>query len=194
VSESIEISSERRRTVSSSYVARHPNSPLVINMIRLARFALVLALVALSSPAYGQTAGFGVGPKLGFYLSGGAFAIGAVTEFPMTREVTIEPGLEFVVGIKDLTRIILDANVRYGFPLQGLSIEPWVLAGLGYRFDSYHFVSGNTSDSSPHLNLGGGVTFNARASLQPWAGLKIYLLDSKGGSDVLLQGGVNFYL
>jgi hypothetical protein len=133
-----------------------------------------------------------IGPKAGIYFNNSLIMIGAIAEIPLTPNLDFEPGVETVLGIDYTTRIVLDANARYSFDMQGTDVRPFVMGGIGLAFD---FVNTGTTSSrnDPRLNLGGGAVFNSRSLTQFWAGLKLYLL-SKESSDVLLQGGVNFYL
>ncbi len=155
--------------------------------------ACLLLCLAASLPAAAQVRGFAIGPKAGIYLDKGKFMVGAVGEFPFTPNLYFEPGLELVSGIVNTTRIIIDANARYTFPLQGLTIEPFVLGGFGMKVDLYDTGNDTFTDTGFRLNIGGGTVFNSRGLVQPWGGLKIYLLE-EADSDVLLQVGVNFFL
>jgi hypothetical protein len=162
------------------------------------RFLLIVALLAMAVLASGpaqaqQLSRTSIGPKLGFYVDIGKFMVGAVGDFALTSNLYLEPGFEIVFGIPSTTRLIGDLNARYAFLVQGQTFQPWVLGGFGIRSDNYTFANASTSSTAFRLNLGGGITFNTRSDLQPWAGLKIYLL-GKDDSDVLLQGGVNFFL
>jgi len=54
-------------------------------------------------------------------------------------------------------------------------------------------LNGKTAtQTNLEANLGGGLTFSIRSSVQPWVGLKIFI--QSDDSDVGLQGGVNWYL
>jgi hypothetical protein len=144
-----------------------------------------------------QVLGNAIGPKAGFYLDGGNLMIGAVAEFPLTANIDIEPGLELVLGITNTTRIVADGNIRYSFLLQGLTVKPFVLGGVGIQFDSYKASSGGNATGSrtkPLMNLGGGASFNTRSRIQPWGALKFSFLGSAGDGGALLEAGVNFYL
>jgi hypothetical protein len=158
------------------------------------RFLFVLTLLALlggARQAVAQVSGVAVGPKLGFYLSSGKVAVGGIAEFPITRELDFEPGIEAVLGLQYTSLFILDANLRYSFTIPGEVIRPYVLGGLGIAHTSIDAGGTSLSSTDLQLNLGGGVVFNSRSLVQYWAGLKLYFLN---GSDVLLQGGVLFYL
>ncbi|MEO5928668.1 MAG: hypothetical protein ABIR47_01935 [Candidatus Kapaibacterium sp.] len=122
--------------------------------------------------------------------------IGAIGEIPITRDIDFEPGVEMVLGIPSTTLIAIDGNIRYSFTLPGETIRPFALGGLAVQLQTYDVgitSTGATSKTNTgfRLNLGGGVVFNSRSLIQYWTGLKIYFLE---GNDVVLQGGVLFYL
>ena len=118
--------------------------------------------------------------------------VGGLGEFPVAANTFFEPGVEIVFGIKNTTRLVADVNGRYTFLVKGASIEPFILAGIAGRIDIYDTDGQTFTDTGFRLNLGGGVTVNPRSLMQPWAGVKIFLLDDTG-TDLALQGGVNFY-
>jgi hypothetical protein len=156
-------------------------------------FIPLLFLLCVATGAHAQIQSPAIGPKLGLYFNNSLFMLGAISEIPLTAALDFEPGVELVLGVSHTTRVVVDANGRYSFTLQGNDLRPFVMAGLGVVTD---FVSvGGTSDSKTDLrvNLGGGVVFNSRSLTQYWGGLKISVL-SDDNSDVLLQAGVNFYL
>lgn len=151
----------------------------------------LLLLTALSLPLAAQEAPVTLGPKGGFYLEKANLMLGIVGEYPLDQRLLLVPGVEYVAGISETVRIILDGNVHYLIPIRGSATRPFLLAGAGVRFD--FFKVGGSSEASFRLNLGAGVAFNTAAAVQPWAGMKFYLLDVKK-SDICLQGGVNFVL
>lgn len=156
--------------------------------------ALFCAMVVSASA---QQSLFGVGPKVGLYLAGPSIMVGGVAEIALTQDWIIEPGAEFVLvnnkASGNTTRLILDGNVRYAFRVRGETFSPFVLAGPGVAIDLSTEGATTGTDADFRLNLGGGVTLNTRSNIQPWFGLKIYVL-AEADSDVLLQGGLNFYL
>ena len=158
------------------------------------RILFVLTLLALLGGvhrAVAQVSGIAVGPKLGLYLSSGKLAVGGIAEFPITRDLDFEPGIETVLGIQYTTLFILDANLRYSFTIPGEVIRPYVMGGLGIANTSINAGGTSASSTDLQLNLGGGVVFNSRSLVQYWAGLKLYFAN---GNDALLQGGILFYL
>jgi hypothetical protein len=161
-------------------------------------FIPLLAFICFNT-AHAQLRQNAIGPKLGIYFNNSLFMLGAIGEFPMTPNLDFEPGVESVFGISYTTRIVLDVNGRYSFDMQGTDVRPFVMGGLGLALDFVNVpgVAGSPSASDSRsdfrLNLGGGAVFNSRSTMQFWTGLKLYLL-SRESSDVLLQGGVNFYL
>ena len=160
---------------------------------RILPLLLLLGLISIAAPsAFGQVKGYGFGPKIGLYLDQGRFMVGALGEFPVAANIFFEPGAEMIFGIPNTTRLVADLNARYTFLVKGASIEPFVLAGLAGRSDIYSAASQSFTDTGFRLNLGAGVTVNPRSLLQPWGGIKIFFLDDTG-TDLALQGGVNFY-
>lgn len=149
-------------------------------------------LTVAANSALGQVQGYGLGPKIGLYLDQGRLMVGGLGEFPVAANTFFEPGVEIVFGIKNTTRLVADVNGRYTFLVKGASIEPFILAGIAGRIDIYDTDGQTFTDTGFRLNLGGGVTVNPRSLMQPWAGVKIFLLDDTG-TDLALQGGVNFY-
>lgn len=165
-------------------------------MRRLFATLCLFVLATGISSLHAQVQGTAIGPKAGFYISAGRLAGGAIAEFPLTRDIDIEPGIEAVVGIPNTTRIVLDANGRYSFTIPGETIRPFLLGGLGLQFDTVVLpsaagTSASSTQSDFRLNIGGGTVFNSRDLIQYWVGLKLYLLS---GSDAIIQGGVLFYL
>ena len=160
----------------------------------IAGCALLCAMVV---PASAQQSLFGVGPKVGLYLQGPSFMLGGVAEIAVTQNWIIEPGAELVFvsnkSAGNTTRLVLDGNVRYAFQIRGETFSPFVLGGPGVAIDLSSEGATTGTQADFRLNIGGGVTLNTRSSMQPWFGLKIYLL-SEDDSDVLIQGGLNFYL
>ena len=148
-------------------------------------------LCVLAAPASAQQSLFGVGPKIGYYLDG-VFMLGGVVEFPITKSWILEPGVELIFEENSTTRIVIDGNVRYAFQLRGQTFSPYLLAGLGLAIDVQSRGGSTVTQTNLEANLGGGLTFNTRSDMQPWAGLKIFIQGED--SDVGLQGGVNFYL
>jgi hypothetical protein len=167
-------------------------------MKRTILIALFFAAAFLAGErATAQVLGNAVGPKAGFYLDGGYLMVGAIADFALTANIDLEPGLEFVLGKKNTTRIVVDGNIRYSFPLQGLTVKPFVLGGLGLQYDSFKSSSGgNATGSQTKLlaNLGGGAVFSTRSRIQPWGALKFSFLGGTGDGGALLEAGVNFYL
>jgi hypothetical protein len=159
----------------------------------LAAAATVTLLFAASRPAAAQIQAVGVGPKAGFGLDKGTFMIGGIAEFPINANLDFQPGIEFLPNPNPkTTRLVIDADGRYTFLLQGLTLRPFVLAGLGLSKDFYSFAGGSSSDLEFRINFGGGVVFNTRSLIQPWVGLKGFILADN--NDIFLEGGVNFYL
>jgi opacity protein-like surface antigen len=152
---------------------------------------LLFCMVGGAAVASAQVRGTGLGPKAGLYLDGSLFMAGAVMELPLTSNFDIEPGAELVFGISNTTRIVLDANGRYSFDIIGSDIRPYLAGGVGLVLDFVSLAGASASNSDFRLNLGAGVTFSTRSLVQPWVGLKLALLSAQ--SDVLVQGGVNFY-
>jgi hypothetical protein len=152
---------------------------------------MLLLLVAVTTPAPAQESRIAAGPKGGFFLEKAYLMLGMVGEYPLEGGWMLVPAVEYVAGISETTRIILDGNLHYLIPLRGSTTRPFLLGGAGVRFDFYK-VDGS-SEASFRLNLGGGVSFNSAGAVQPWAGVKIFFLDVKK-SDLCLQGGVNFVL
>lgn len=152
--------------------------------------SLILLCAAAAQAQMRQNA---IGPKVGIYFNNSLFMLGVIGEIPMTPNLDFEPGLETIFGIDHTTRLVLDANGRFSFDLQGSDVRPFLLGGLGLAFDFVNTGLASSSRTDFRLNLGGGAVFNSRSLIQYWGGLKIYLL-SKDNSDVLLQAGANFYL
>ena len=160
-------------------------------------FAIIVGTVlCIASPsAQAQQSLFGIGPKAGFYLKGDPM-IGAVAEFLFTRSIIFEPGVEVIFEGNSITTFVADANLRYAFQVRGETYSPFLLGGLGLGMSIASQGSETETDQKLRLNLGGGLTFNTRASTQFWGGLKIYteLTGDDTDSDVSLQAGVIFYL
>lgn len=160
---------------------------------RILLLATALIIVGASGVAQAQIQGFAIGPKLGFYLDGGKFFIGATGVYTITPDIDFEPGVEYVLGIDHVTRVVLDANARYNFTLRGITVRPFILGGVALVMDRSSFASGSDTRFTGRLNIGGGAVFNSRSLVQYWGGMKIYLL-SEEDSDVALQAGVVFFL
>lgn len=161
--------------------------------MRSSFFTLIAAIsfmLFVHIPLCAQVKGVAIGPKVGFHLDRGTPMVGAIMEFTLTPNLDIEPGVEYVFEKLNTTRLVIDGNLRYSITLTGLTVRPFVLAGVGLVSD---YLSGGATRTDVRLNLGGGAVFNSRSLIQYWAGLKIFLL-AKNDSDVLLQGGVLFYL
>lgn len=161
--------------------------------LRILLTTLAMVVAVSIGTARAQVQGFAIGPKIGFYLDGGKFFLGATGIYTLTPELDFEPGVELVLGIDHVTRVVLDANGRYNFNLRGVTVRPFALAGVGIVMDRSSFASGSDTRFKGRLNLGGGAVFNSRSLVQYWGGIKIYLL-SEDDSDVALQGGVVFFL
>ena len=134
---------------------------------------------------------FGIGPKAGLYLKGHPM-VGAIAEIPLTRNIYIEPGLELIFPGNNTTRITLDLNGRYAFRPRGESFSPFLLGGLAYATDIVSVNDETGTNSDLFFNLGGGLFLNTRSATQYWLGLKAVV--GGGDSDVLLQGGIVWYL
>jgi hypothetical protein len=154
---------------------------------------LIVLLSIGATAARAQVFGSAIGPKVGLYLDGGNPMIGAIAEIPIRSDIDIEPGLELVLGKLNVTRFVIDANIRYSFLWSGLTVKPFVMAGLGLQLDQFSGTE-TASRVQPLLNVGGGLVFNTRSRLQPWFGLKFSFLGTSGDGGALLQGGVNFYV
>lgn len=157
----------------------------------LSFLAACLFVCLAATPSSAQQSLFGVGPKIGYYLDG-VFMVGGVAEIPVTKSWIIEPGLELIFEQNSTTRVVVDGNVRYAFQLRGQTFSPYLLAGAGLALDIATLNGETSTQLNPELNLGGGLTFSTRSSMQPWIGLKIFIQGDD--SDVGLQGGVNWYL
>ncbi len=153
--------------------------------------ALLFLAVSCTLPALAQQGSISIGPKAGIYIGNGNLMVGVVGEYPLNSRFTIVPGVEFIPGVDQTTRLVFDGNLHYHIALRGTSTRPFLLGGVGARVDSYSAGAG--SDVSFRINLGAGIDFNADAPVRPWAGFKVYLLDA-AKSDFCLQGGVNFVL
>ena len=134
---------------------------------------------------------FGIGPKAGLYLKGHPM-VGAVAEIPITRNIYVEPGLELILPGNNTTRITLDLNGRYAFRPRGESFSPFLLGGLALATDFVSINEESATNTSLLFNLGGGLFLNTRSATQYWLGLKAVI--GEGDSDVLLQGGIVWYL
>jgi hypothetical protein len=159
-------------------------------MKRFLLTAVVVAAIAfMAAPAARAQSQTMIGPDVGLWVDMGKIDLGLVADFLVTPEVSIQPGLHFILGIENTTLMVFDGNVQYNFALRGQSFAPYVRGGLGVWYYSYSFetVSGSTTDF--HLNLGGGITFNTRSNMQPFVGLNIAFID---GSDIKLHGGLKF--
>jgi hypothetical protein len=174
-----------------------PPSATELNFVTSMRYrflplqALLMLVVSSAIPALAQQDGVSVGPKAGFYIGDGNPMIGLIAEYPLNARVSIVPGVEFIPGVDETTRLVFDGNIHYQIPLRGSSTRPFLLGGAGIRFD--HYRAGSGSDVSFRINLGAGVAFNTTTPVRPWVGFKLYLLDATT-SDFLLQGGVSFVL
>ncbi len=161
----------------------------------LAAAAAVVLLLGGGARLSAQVQAIAIGPKLGFGLDKGTILIGAIAEFPITANLDLEPGIEYLPNAgEDITRLAGDFNARYTFVLQGLTVRPYALAGIGLSRDFYsssRFV-GVESQTEFRINYGGGVVFNTRSSIQPWVGLKGFILSDN--TDIFVLGGVNFYI
>ena len=155
--------------------------------------AAAAAFFLLAGSTHAQVQGTAVGPKLGFYLQGGNFMVGGIAVFPITPEIDLEPGVEYVFGVLNSTVLVVDGNAKLSFPLRGLTVRPFVMGGLGLVLTRYSLNGVSSSQTDARLNISGGAIWNSRDLIQYWTGLKIVFL-GKADSDVLLQSGVNFYL
>lgn len=161
--------------------------------IRIFLTTVGMIVVASVGTVWGQVQGFAIGPKVGFYLDGGKPFVGATGVYTLTPDLDFAPGVEIVLGIDYVTRIVLDANGQYNFNIRGVTVRPFALGGVAIVMDRSSFASGSDTRFKGRLNLGGGAVFNSRSLIQYWGGIKIYLL-SEDDSDVALQGGVVFFL
>ena len=130
-----------------------------------------------------------LGPDVGLWVDAGKLSIGGIGDFRVTPEVSIQPGVHFIVGVDNTTLMVFDGNVHYNFALRGSTFSPYVRGGLSLWYASYSFGNSSYSNSDFKLNLGGGLTFNTRSNMQPFVGLNIAFID---GSDVKLHGGLKF--
>lgn len=151
-----------------------------------AAIAALSLLVTTGARAQSQAM---VGPDVGLWVDQAKIDIGFIGDFLVTPTISIQPGLHIVVGITNITRIIIDGNVHYNFALRGETFSPYVRGGLGIWHDSYTNATISGSSTDLHLNIGGGITFNTRSTMQPFAGLSVAFV---GGSDVKLHGGLKF--
>ena len=152
--------------------------------------ALLILAVCTTVPAMAQD-DVSIGPKAGFYIGKGNPMVGIVVEYPLNPRVSIAPGIEFIPGVEETTRLVLDGNIHYQIPLRGSATRPFLLGGAGVRYD--HYRAGAGSDMSFRINLGAGLVFGTDTPVRPWAGFKVYFLDTST-SDFCLQGGVGFVL
>jgi hypothetical protein len=151
--------------------------------------AVVAALMFITAPgAHAQSQAM-IGPDVGLWVDMGKIDLGVIADFLVTPEVSIQPGLHFVVGLENTTLLIADGNVQYNFALRGQTFSPYIRGGLSLWYASYSFSNSSYSNTDYHLNLGGGLTFNTRSNMQPFVGLNIAFIE---GSDVKLHGGLKF--
>jgi hypothetical protein len=153
---------------------------------------LAILLVNIETLHAQQVQGNAIGPKLGLYLDRSYFMLGGIAEFPFTSNINFEPGVEIVFGVPNVNRFVLDGNIRYDFLLQGLTMRPFIMGGIGLQFETS--TVGLKSQTNFLLNIGGGAAFNTRSRIQPWGGIKFGFLGGGTSGGALLQGGVNFYL
>ncbi len=158
----------------------------------LTLLATTALLFLVSQPnASAQETLFGIGPKAGLYLKGHPM-FGAIAEIPLTRNIYIEPGLELILPGNNTTRVAIDLNGRYAFRPRGESFSPFLLGGLALATDIVSINDETSSETSLLFNVGGGLFLNTRSATQYWLGLKAVI--GEGDSDVLLQGGILWYL
>lgn len=158
------------------------------------------ALLCLPRPGASQVQ---VGPYLAFH-DDADLGIGAFVGVPLED---VYPNLSFVgdfgfyfPGDSGYDGVDVDyweanADALLGFPLEGQSFTPWVLAGLNLAHGSVGigrgpFEGNRGSDTDIGLNVGGGFTFTA-GSLSPFAGAKFEL---GGGEGAVIFGGLSFWV
>jgi hypothetical protein len=152
--------------------------------------AMVVAAISfMAAPDVTAQSQASIGPDVGLWVDWGKIDLGLIADFLVTPEVSIQPGIHFVVGVDNTTVMLFDGNVHYNFAIRGQTFAPYIRGGLGVWYQSYSFnnVSGSSTDF--HLNLGGGLTFNTRSNMQPFVGMNIAFI---GGSDIKLHGGLKF--
>jgi len=162
--------------------------------VRMKRLLLTAAVVAaiscLAAPASRAQSQALLGPDVGLWVDLGKIDLGLIAEFLITPEVSIQPGVHFVIdAYPNTTLLIFDGNVHYNFALRGQTFSPYVRGGIGIWHSSYSSGSISSSGTDVHLNIGGGLTFNTRSDMQPFVGLSIAFV---GGSDVKLHGGLKW--
>ncbi len=153
-------------------------------LMRLAAFVVLLVAI-VPCAVRAQDARLGVGPKVGFYAGDGFPLFGLTADIPVTQRSFLEPAGEILTGTRKSTVIIADLNGRYYFGRAGAATGVFLLGGFGLHIDVPDVGS---TEVGFRVNTGVGYAFDPISFLQPWIGLKIYLLDQKG-SDVSLQGG-----
>jgi hypothetical protein len=164
---------------------------------------LSITIIALLGLPLSGSAQLQVGPYLAFH-DDADFGIGAFVGVPLED---VYPNLSFVgdfgfyfPGDRGYDGVDVDywevnADALLGFPLEGQSFTPWVLAGLNLAHGSVGigrgpFEGDRASDTDIGLNVGGGFTFTA-GSLAPFAGAKFEL---GGGEGAVIFGGLSFWV
>lgn len=154
--------------------------------------AVVAAIAMMAAPAVKAQSQALLGPDVGLWVDMGNIDLGLIAEFLVTPEVSIQPGIHFVVDAgPNTTLLIFDGNVHYNFALRGQTFSPYVRGGLGIWHASYSSDNFSSSNTDVHLNIGGGLTFNTRSNMQPFVGMNIAFV---GGSDIKLHGGLKWAL
>src|SRR5687768_11792914 len=121
-----DINSPGRFSLKLSYYRTSLVCPILTHKrrwIELKRILCIAAAVAALSFTFGPDARAQsqtmIGPDLGLWVDMGKIDIGMIADFLVTPEVSIQPGLHFVLGIDNTTLLIFDGNVHYNFALRG---------------------------------------------------------------------------
>jgi hypothetical protein len=143
--------------------------------------AALLAVGAVPAGAQvGAEAGaqVSVGPTLAWH-DDADFGIGATVAADLDQ-VAEHLGLmgEFLIFFPDVVDYWeINGNLTYAFPTENTSVQPFALAGLNLARTSVEVVGlGDASSTDLHLNLGGGIVFDA-GSFRPRAGGRFVIGD-----------------
>ena len=160
--------------------------------LRTALLALFLGGL-VSAPGIEAQSSWELGPYLGLNFDNDELLIGGVARIHLASSpITLNPAIEFYPGIDDvagLSTSLLVLNFDGQYQIEAESWEPYVGAGI-----SWSRAATDTQDAVTDLdlNIKGGMLFNPRGSMQPYAEA---VINFDGGTNpFMLKAGLLFAL
>ncbi len=130
-----------------------------------------------------------LGGGLGYGLDVSKPSIGVRAQYFFTEKIAAQVGFSsYLMGEEGFSYREIDLNVNYYFPLDG-SIQPYVLAGVGFATATVTFLDEKVSASNTGLNIGGGADYLFSEKLCGFGELR-YVVSEAG--QVVIQLGVRY--